>query len=106
MEIIKSLSNLDYPLYIIRFWLLSDKMDGLSHNDISMETLQTSIVKAVKTIRSSENVQMSSRYKKFVTKELHLITNTDVNNILKMLSEMGRIENKPSKDRSSFPWWQ
>ena len=79
-------------------------MDGLSHNDISMEILQTSIVKAVKTIRSSENVKMSSRYKKFVTKELHLITNTDVNNILKILSEMGRIENKPSKDRSSFPW--
>ena len=27
--------------YIItRFWLLSDKIDGLSHNDISMETLQ------------------------------------------------------------------
>ena len=37
-------------------------MDGLSHNDISMETLQTSIVNAIKAIRSSKNVQMNSRY--------------------------------------------
>ena len=29
-------------------------MDGLSHNDISMETLQTSIVNAIKAIRSSK----------------------------------------------------
>ena len=29
-------------------------MDGLSHNDVSMETLQTSIVNAIKAIRSSK----------------------------------------------------
>ena len=80
-------------------------MDGLSHSDISMETLQTSIVNAIKAIRSSKkrirNVCELTVYK-FVKKELHLITSTDVNNTLKILIEMGRIENKPSKDKSSY----
>ena len=45
---------------------------------------------------------MNSRYINLSKKELHLITNTDVNNTLKILSEMGRIENKSSKDKSSY----
>ena len=77
-------------------------MDGLSYNDISMETLQTSIVNAIKAIRSSKKRADELTVYKFVKKELHLITNTDVNNTLKILSEMGRIENKPSKDKSSY----
>ena len=77
-------------------------MDGLSHNNISMETLQTSIVNAIKAIRSSKKRAGELTVYKFVKKELHLITNTDVNNTLKILSEMGRIENKPSKDKSSY----
>ena len=77
-------------------------MDGLSHNNISMETLQTSIVNAIKAIRSSKKRADELTVYKFVKKELHLITNTDVNNTLKILSEMGRIENKPSKDKSSY----
>ena len=39
---------------IIGFGLSFDKMDVLSHNDISMETLQTSIVNAIKAIGSSK----------------------------------------------------
>ena len=77
-------------------------MDGLSHNDISMETLQTSIVNAIKAIRSSKKRADELTVFKFVKRELHLITNTDVNNTLKILIEMGRIENKPSKDKSFY----
>ena len=77
-------------------------MDGLSHNDISMEILQTSIVIAIKVIRSSKKRADELTVYKFVKKELHLITNTDVNNTLKILIEIGRIINKPSKDKSSY----
>ena len=77
-------------------------MDRLSHNDISMETLQASIVNAIKAIRSSKKRADELTIYKFVKKELHLIINTDVNNTLKILSRMGRIENKPLKDKSSY----
>ena len=77
-------------------------MDGLSHNDTSMKTLQTSIVNAIKAIRPSKKRADELTVYKFVKKELHLITNTDVNNTLKILSRMGRIENNPSKDKSSY----
>ena len=69
-------------------------MDPLSYNDISMETLQSSIVNATKAIRSSKKRADELTIYKFVKKELHSITNTDVNNTLKILSGM-RIENKP-----------
>ena len=77
-------------------------MDGLSHNKISMETLQTSIVNAVTAIRSSKKRVDELTVYKFVKKELHLITITDVNNTLKILIEIGRIINKPSNDKSSY----
>ena len=77
-------------------------MDRLSHNDISMETLQASIVNAIKAIRSSKKRADELTIYKFVKNELHLIINTDVNNTLKILSRMGRIENKPLKDKSSY----
>ena len=67
-----------------------------------METLQTSIVNAIKAIRSSKKRADELTVYKFVKKELHLITNMDVNNTLKILIEMGRIKNKPSKDKSSY----
>ena len=77
-------------------------MDPLSYNDISMETLQSSIVNATKAIRSSKKRADELTIYKFVKKELHSITNTDVNNTLKILSGMRRIENKPWKDKSSY----
>ena len=67
-----------------------------------METLQTSIVNTIKAIRSSKKLADELTVYKFVKKGLHLITNTNVNNTLKILIEMGRIENKPSKDVSSY----
>ena len=77
-------------------------MDGLSHSNISMETLQTYIANATKVIRSCEKHADELTVYKFVKKELNLITNTDVNNTLKILIEIGRIINKPSKDDSSY----
>ena len=67
-----------------------------------METLQTSIVNAIKAIRSSKKRTDKLTVYKFVKKELNLITNTDVNNTLKILIEIGRIINKPSEDKSSY----
>ena len=77
-------------------------MEGLSYKDISMETLKTSIVNAIKALRPSKKRADELTLYKFVKKELHLITNTDVNNTLKILIEMGRIKNKLSKDKSSY----
>ena len=67
-----------------------------------METLQTSIVNAIKAIRSSKKRADELTVYKFVKIELHLITNTVVNITLTILTEMGRTENKPSKDKSSY----
>ena len=77
-------------------------MDGLSHYNISMETLKTCIVNAIKAIRSSKKRTDKLKVHKFAKKELHLITNTDINNTLKILIELGRIENKPSKGKSFY----
>ena len=77
-------------------------MDELSHNDISMENLKTSIVNAIKAIRPPEKHEDDVMVYKFVKNELHLITDTNINNTLKILSKMRRIENKPSKDNSSI----
>ena len=77
-------------------------MDELSHNNISMENLKTSIVNAIKAIRPPGKHEDDVMVYKFVKKELHLITNTNINNTLKILSKMRRIENKPSKDNSSI----
>ena len=77
-------------------------MDGLSHNDISMETLQASIVNAIKAKRSSKRRADELTKYAFVKKELCLITNTDRSNTLKILSRMGKMENKPSKDNLNF----
>ena len=77
-------------------------MDELSHNNISMETLQTSIVNTVKAITSSKRCADALTVYKFVKKELHLITNTDVNSTLEILIELGRTVYKPSRDESSY----
>ena len=63
-------------------------MDGLSHNDIFMKTLQKSIINAIKAIRLSKKRVDELTVYKFVKKELHLITNTDVNNTLKILIDL------------------
>ena len=67
-----------------------------------MEILETSIINAIKAIRSSKKRADELTVYKFVKKEFQLITNTDINKTLEVLSEMGRIENKPSKDKSFY----
>ena len=61
-----------------------------------------SIVNAIKSIRSSNKQADELTAYKFVKKELRFVTDTGINNTLKILSERGRIENKPSKDQSSY----
>ena len=70
-------------------------MDGLNHNNISMETLQTFIVNAIKSITSEKRANELTIYE-FVKMEFDLITNTDISNTLIVLSEMGRVKNKQS----------
>ena len=65
-------------------------MDGFSHNEISMETIQTSIVNTIKAIRSFKKGADELTVYKFVKNELHFIINTDINNTLKILSGIGR----------------
>ena len=65
-------------------------MDGFSHNEISMETIQTSIVNTIKAIRSFKKGADELTVYNFVKNELHLIINTDINNTLKILSGIGR----------------
>ena len=76
-------------------------MDRLNHSNISMEILQTYIVNAIKAIGSSKKRADELTVYTFVKKELHSIVNTDINNTLETV-EMGRIENKSSKDKSSY----
>lgn len=76
-------------------------MDGLNHNDIFMETLQTFIVNAIKSITSEKRANELTIYE-FVKMEFDLITNTDISNTLIVLSEMGRVKNKQSKDENSY----
>ena len=76
-------------------------MDGLNHNDISMETLQTFIVNAIKSITSEKRANELTIYE-FVKMEFDLITNTDISNTLIVLSEMGRVKNKQLKDENSY----
>ena len=70
--------------------------------DISTETLQTSIVNTIKAITSSKRCADELTVYKFVKKELHLITNTDVNSTLEILIELERTVYKPPRDESSY----
>ena len=67
-----------------------------------METLQASILSAIKVIRSSKKRADELTVYKFIKRELQSITNEEITNTLKTLCEMRLIENKPSNDKSSF----
>ena len=64
---------------------------------ISIETLQTSAINAIKAIRSFKKREDELTGYKFLEEDFQLITDTNINNTLKMLSKIGRTENKPSK---------
>ena len=67
-----------------------------------METLQASILIAIKTIRSSKNRADERTVYKFIKTELQSIINEEITGTLKTLCEMGLIGNKPSNDKSSY----
>ena len=67
-----------------------------------METLQTSILSAIKVIGSSKKRADKLTVCKFIKRELQSITNEEITDTLKTLCEMKLIENKRSNDKSSY----
>ena len=67
-----------------------------------METLQASILSAIKTIRSSKKQVDKPTVYKFIKRELQSITNEEKNDTLKTLREMRLIQNKPLNDKSFY----
>ena len=67
-----------------------------------METLQASILSAIKAIRSSKKRADELTVYKFIKRELQSITSEEITDTLKTLCEMKIIENKPSNDKSSY----
>ena len=67
-----------------------------------METLQASILSAIKAIRSSKKWADELTVYKFIKRELQSIISEEITNTLKTLCEMKLIENKPSNDKSSY----
>ena len=67
-----------------------------------METLQASIVSAIKVIRSSKKRADELTVYKFINRELQAIINEEITDSLKTLCEMKLIENKPSNDKRSY----
>ena len=67
-----------------------------------METLQASILSAIKAIRSSKKRADELTIYKFLKRDLQSITSEEITDTLKTLCEMKLIENKPSNDESSY----
>ena len=67
-----------------------------------METLQASILSAIKAIRSSKKRVDKLTVYKFIKRELQSVTSEEITDTLKTLCEMRLIENKPSNDKSSY----
>ena len=67
-----------------------------------METLQASILSAIKAIRSSKKRTDELTVYRFIKRELQSITNEEKTYTLKTLCEMRLIENKPSNNKSSY----
>ena len=65
-----------------------------------METLQASILSAIKAIRSSKKRADELTVYKFIKRELQSITSEEITDTLK-ICEMKLIENKPSNNKSS-----
>ena len=67
-----------------------------------METLQASILSAIKTIRSSKKQAYKPTVYKFIKRELQSITNEEKTDTLKTLREMRLVQNKPLNDKSFY----
>ena len=78
-------------------------MEELKSNSITMDTLKTSNINAIKTLRSHKKRPEELTVLEFVKKDLQTpITNNDINENFGRLSEIGKIKNKPSNNRDSY----
>ena len=78
-------------------------MEELKSKSITMDTLKTSIINAIKTLRSHKKRPDELTVLEFVKKDLQTtITYNDINENLVRLTEMGIIKNKPSNNRNSY----
>ena len=76
----------------------------MAGNILEMDTLKTSIINAIKTLRSHKKRSDELTVLELVKKDLQIstITNNDINEILARLTEIGKIKNKPSNNRNSY----
>ena len=78
-------------------------MEELKSKSITMDTLKTSIINAIKTLRSHKKRPDELTVLEFVKKDLQTtITYNDINENLVRLTEVGIIKNKPSNNRNSY----
>ena len=76
----------------------------MADNILEMDTLKTSIINAIKTLRSHKKRPDELTVLEFVIKDLQTstITNNDINENVARLTEIGKIKNKPLNNRNSF----
>ena len=76
----------------------------MADNILEMDTLKTSIINAIKTLRSHKKRPDELTVLEFVKKDLQTstITNNYINENLARLTGIGKIKNKPSNNRNSY----
>ena len=78
-------------------------MEELKSKSITMDTLKTPIINAIKTLRLHKKRPNELTLLEFVKKDLQTtITYKDINENLVRLIEVGIIKNKPSNNRNSY----
>ena len=78
-------------------------MEELKSKRIIMYTLKTSIINAIKTLRSHKKRPDELTVVKFVKKDLQTtMTYNNINENLVRLTKVGIIKNKPSNNRNSY----
>ena len=78
-------------------------MEELKSNSITMDTLKTSIIKAIKTLQSQKKRPDELTVLEFVKKDLQTtMTINDINVNSARLTEIGKIKNKPSNNKNSY----
>ena len=71
-------------------------MDQIKSNSITMDSLQPSIINAIKTLRSHKKRPDELTVLEFVKKDLQTtIMNNDINENFARLTEIGKMKNKP-----------
>ena len=78
-------------------------MEGLKFNGIIMDTLKTSIINAIKTLRLHKKRSDKLSVPEFIIKDFQTTsTVNDINVNLARLTEIGEIKNKPSNNKNSY----